>query len=308
MKVLADAARRYEEIAGDEVDIEEEALAQSFKKLAAEDREMLRPLLERMKAAQLPGVEGLVEFQETIDAILEMPADDCVKTLAGEGKSYQEARARMQRLNDVLTEQNLRLLRTARRVLQVKYPILKVRDPCEEVIQAGSQLKDALEHETFYQRLELIQRGTEALAKHYRDLYSKFHEKRRKVYEKAVDDIKGLPEWLNIEEAKRESLLSALSGKICETLELADDAEVCKHCRATIAQMESEVTAVDTIKAKVIRDLQELASPERKIIHVHVSEVLGNVVETPEDVEQAVERLKEHLLKLLAKDARIILE
>ena len=82
----------------------------------------------------------------------------------------------------------------------------------------------------------------------------------------------------------------------------------CKHCRATIAQMESEIAAVDTIKANVIRELQELASPEKKIVHVHVSEVLGNVVETPEDVEQAVERLKEHLLKLLAEDTRIVLE
>ena len=308
MRILADAARRYEEITGDEVDIEEEALAQSFKKLAVDDREMLRPLLERVKAAQLPGVEGLVEFQETIDGILEMPTDDCVKTLAGEGKSYQEARARMQRLNEVLTEQNLRLLRTARRVLEVKYPILKARDPREEVIQAGSQLKDALEHETFYQRLDELQHATDLLAKYYRDLYGQFHEKRREVYEKAVDDIKGLPEWLNIEEAKRESLLSPLSGKICETLELADDAEVCTHCRATIAQMESEITAVGTIKAGVIRELQELASPEKKIVHVRVSEVLGNVVETPEDVEQAVERLKEHLLKLLAEDTQIILE
>ncbi len=308
MKILADAARRYEQITGDEVDIEEEALAQSFKKLAADDREMLRPLLERVKAAQLPGVESLVEFQETIAGILEMPTDDCVKTLAGEGKSYQEARVRAQRLNDVLTEQNLRLLRTARRVLEVKYPILKARDPREEVIQAGSQLKDALEHETFYQRLDDIQHTTDLLVKHYLDLYSKFHKKRREVYEKAVDDVKGLPEWLNIEEAKREPLLSPLMGKICETLDLEDDAEACKHCRATIAQMESEIAAVDAIKANVIRELQELASPEKKIVHVHVSEVLGNVVETPEDVEQAVERLKEHLLKLLAEDTRIVLE
>ena len=72
--------------------------------------------------------------------------------------------------------------------------------------------------------------------------------------------------------------------------------------------MESEIAAVDTIKANVIRELQELASPEKKIVHVRVSEVLGNVVETPEDVEQAIEQLKEHLLKLLAEDTRIILE
>ena len=57
-----------------------------------------------------------------------------------------------------------------------------------------------------------------------------------------------------------------------------------------------------------IRALQELAAPEKKIVRVRVASVLGSVVETSEEVEQAVERLKEHLLKLLAEDTRIVLE
>ena len=101
LKMLTDAARHYEAITGNEVDIEEGALAQAFQSIAAEDRNMLLPLAEKMKAAQLPGTPYLAEFQETLDGILEMPTDDCVKTLAGEGKSYQEARARAQRLQDV---------------------------------------------------------------------------------------------------------------------------------------------------------------------------------------------------------------
>ena len=36
----------------------------------------------------------MIDFQETIDGILDMATDDCVVTLAGEGKSYQEARTR----------------------------------------------------------------------------------------------------------------------------------------------------------------------------------------------------------------------
>jgi hypothetical protein len=58
---------------------------------------MLLPLAEKMRATQLPGPDYLAEFQETLEGILEMPGDDCVQTLAGEGQSYQEAHARVQR-------------------------------------------------------------------------------------------------------------------------------------------------------------------------------------------------------------------
>ena len=107
---------------------------------------------------------------------------------------------------------------------------------------------------------------------------------------------------------RRKALLAPLSNKICQTLQLSDDVEACENCRATIDQMDSEIAAVDALRAGVIRELQELATLEKKIVRVRVSSVLGSVVETPEDVEQAVERLKEHLLKLLAEDTRIVLE
>ena len=64
LKMLTDAARQFEVITGMEVDIEEGALSQAFQKLAAEDREMLLPLLAKMDAAELPGREYLTEFRQ----------------------------------------------------------------------------------------------------------------------------------------------------------------------------------------------------------------------------------------------------
>ena len=90
---------------------------------------MLLPLTEKVRAAQLPGMGYLTEVQETIDGILHMPTDDCVKTLAGEGKSYQEARAHVHRLHDVLTPPTLQLLRSARlaeRIDEFKEHLLKL--------------------------------------------------------------------------------------------------------------------------------------------------------------------------------------
>ena len=48
----------------------------------AEDREHLLPLVARMQALRLPGAELMVEHLQTMDGILDMPADDCVRALA----------------------------------------------------------------------------------------------------------------------------------------------------------------------------------------------------------------------------------
>ena len=333
LKMLTDAARHYEAMTGSEVDIEEGALAQAFQRLAAEDRDMLRPLVEKMRAAQLPGLQPLAEFQETLEGVLEMPTDDCVKTLAGEGKSYQETRARVQRLHDVLTPQHLQLLRMAHRVLDGQYAVLKAHEASEDMVKAEAELREALDSEWFYEHLDLIRRAAELLKNQYQALYTRFHEQRRDIYTAAADEIKGLPEWAQVaswvtsvdEPVVREErqhrldvVLSRLAGKLCDTPDLSEAGDTCRTCRATVAQMESEIAAVDSLKSQAIRELQELASPEKKIVRVRVASILGNVIEKPDNPDDSeafemrlkgrIDELQEYLLKLLAEGARIILE
>ncbi len=314
LKMLTEAARQYENITGEEVDIEEGALAEAFKRLAADDKEILLPLIAKVKTSRLPGIQYLEEFRDTLEGILEMPTDDCVKTLAGEGKSYQEARLRMQRLNEVLTNETLDMLGKARRVLETKYPILKSRCPTDEIKTGGERLKELLEDETFYEHLDDIHQALKLLSEKYFDLYNEYHKKRFDVYSKALDRIKGRPEWVivssspDFDEARLNSLTAQIADKMCETAELSIDSECCKHCSATIAQMESDIAAVDSFVADVIRELQKLATPEKKIVRFRVSSVARDVIETPEEVEEVIEQLRKQLLKLLVEDVCIVLE
>ena len=196
--MLTDAARHYEAITGSEVDIEEGALAQAFQTISGRRSQFAAAAGGKMKAAELPGTQSLAEFQETLEGILEMPTDDCVKTLAGEGKSYQEARARAQRLHDVLTPQHLQLLRTARRLLEVQTPVLKAHEASEDIAEAEADLREKLDSEWFYEHLDVIRRAAELLKNRYQGLYTQFHQQRLGAYTAAVDEIKGLPEWAQV--------------------------------------------------------------------------------------------------------------
>src|ERR1035441_1039407 len=62
----------------------------------------------RLKALKVPGADAVAAHLEWIEGILEMAPDDCVKTLAGEGKSYLEGRKRAATLEALASAANLR--------------------------------------------------------------------------------------------------------------------------------------------------------------------------------------------------------
>jgi hypothetical protein len=168
----------------------------------------------------------------------------------------------------VLTPQQLQLLRTAHRVLDGQYAVLKAHEASEEMARAEAELREALDSEWFYEHLDVV--------------------------------------------------LSRLVGKRCDTPDLSEEGDTCRACQATVAQMESEIAAVDSLKSQAIRELQELASPEKKIVRVRVASILGHVIEKPDNPDDSeafetrltgrIDELREYLLKLLAEGARIILE
>lgn len=314
LRTLADAARHYEEITGKEVDIEEGAIAASFKKLASEDKEMLLPLVARMKALNLPGVEFMENHFQAVEGILDMPPDDCVKTLAGEGKSFKEARTRTSRLEEATEEENLKIIRKAKNAYEILWPVLKERDADEKAEEKAAELATLLESETFYESIEAMKQAAEYISDKYADLYQASHSRRAQLYGKALETVKGLPEWAAIaedpliSEQEREAIIRPVTERAANKLDLPQDAAACKNCKATIAQMETDIAVVDAIRGGVIKDAQEMAAPGEKIERVRVSTLFTGKLETPEDVETAINNLRDHLLKLLASGIKVILE
>ncbi|MBA2882814.1 hypothetical protein HNR65_003169 [Desulfosalsimonas propionicica] len=308
LKTLTKAADNYEEITGKEVDIEEGAIAEAFKNLAYKDRETIIQLVATMKANNFPGTDYLEEHRQTINSVLEMPNDDCVRTLAGEGKSYMEARQRSAKLNKTLTEQNIAILKKARKAYLSLLPVLKKFDDTEELQTKAQELIDCLEDETFYEHIEAIRQATKYITDKYNALYQDKHEERAKIYSERIDSAKGLPEAANLNESELETTLEPLKTRSCDSLSLSEDG-VCNTCNASLEQIETDISIADAIHDQVVKKLKEMtADPEEKIERVHVSQIFSGTVESEEDVETVVSEIRNYLLKLLASGARVILE
>ncbi|MFZ3059101.1 MAG: BREX system P-loop protein BrxC [Candidatus Methanoperedens sp.] len=310
LKTLTDAAKNYEEITGNEVDIEEGAIAQAFKILAAGEKEKLLPIQATISAQNLPGKEFVEEHMSYLEGIMESAPDDCVKMLASEGKSFNESIEKVKKLGEAIKGSSLEMLRAARIALDQKYPILMSRGIVnDELKKRMEDLKKSLSAETFYDRMADIAKAEKEISKFYETEYSSIHKKRMDVYKKAIDDIKGHADWISINEDQQKVFLSPLFSRICDiTLPFDQNVLFCSKCLANIAQMESDISAVSSLKSTALDRIVEATIPKEKFERLRISSFFGTSISSKEDLDEGIEKLKEYIEKLLAEGKTVILE
>lgn len=316
LKVLTTAAQRFEEITGREVDIEETALAQEFKKLAAEEHAELLPVLAKVRAHHLPVESTLSEYEATLQTILGSPTDDCVRDLAGQGRSFKDSLVRARRIRDVLTDARIASVERAGRVLKQLWPVLRQHARTAEAEDAAKELEKGLADAAFYEQLATIEGAAAKLDAAYADLYRERHGERDTAVLAAIAAIKGTPEWTDVfprdpkdppTDAEM-SLLTALQGRLCQALDRPDGGAVCLACQATLAQMESDIAAVPALRAQAVSRLQELATPDQPVVHLRLGDLITEPLDSEEAIRRFVESLEAQLRKLVSEGARIVID
>src|SRR5437879_1919499 len=214
--------------------------------------------------------------------------------------TYKQTRARMARLVVATSAENTDLLRRAHQILDTQWPVLLARGADEELGTKAAELSDWVSSDSFYSHLEGIRLTACDLATKYAMLYAHVHTERTQSYASALDAIKGFPEWAlvcqdpSITDTQRSALIGRLALPAQDELNLPDGAAVCRNCHATVGQMESDLAAVEAVRTQVVQRLQELLAPDERIERVRVSSLIRGTLKTAEDVDSAIERLKEY--------------
>ncbi|MFQ5342663.1 MAG: BREX system P-loop protein BrxC [Anaerolineae bacterium] len=322
LRTLVAAARRYEELTGDEVDVEETAIAEAFQRLARNEREALLPVVATVRAHNIPVLEVLQEYQTTLETVLNSPSDDCVNMLAGEGASFQALRDQVAAIRRATDGPGLARLRRMRTVAQQIWPALHAERFNGKLADRARFLQGRLDDGTFYQTSVKMDEALQAIEGAYRAQYEARHSRRSEAFAQAIDDVKAQPNWLQLfpatedpdeeQEQKelQETLLKPLTDRACDDLDLSDGALVCGNCRASLAEMASDVAAVGSLRSGVLLRVQELAAPEERIERVRVADVAGagETLSTPQEVDDLLDRLRDHLVKLIASGVKVVLE
>jgi hypothetical protein len=310
LKTLVSAAKRFEELTGEEVDVDEAAIATAFQNLARVELNTLLPVEAIAKANQVPVLTVLEEYRFTLSTIAQGASDDVVNILEGEGESFKILRSQVAEAKRATEEPGLNRLRRVRTAVQQMWPLLASRGQDTSLDEITKQLKGLLSDGSYYRFADKVDQMAADIEQAYTKVYESVHEQRTIAYQQAIDLLKGLPEWPNLEEDFQSSLLSALENRRCDDLKFFSGQMMCGNCGANLPQMESDLAAVGGLRTTAMRRIQEYLTPEEKIERVHVADVLNQsqAITSKEEVDELVERLREHLLKLVESGAKVILE
>ncbi|MCL4299606.1 MAG: BREX system P-loop protein BrxC [Anaerolineae bacterium] len=312
LKTLVKAVSSYESLTGQTVEVDKNAIATAFKKLAQAQLQELLPVEAEVKAYQLPVASQLAEWRTNLNSVLNSAADDCVRILAGEGASLKEAQERLRQVREVVNGNGLATLRQARLAVQQMWPVLEGRGQNGDLGATAATLQTRLAAESFYLALAEIKTEADLITTAYREVYAGLHSERSQRYNAALEEIKGQPDWAGVTAEMQPPLLHPLTLRACSNLAWTDGAIVCQSCRATLSQMESDLAAVAGLKAQALARIVEITTPadtsEVKLARVRLIEFFPDNLETEQAIDEAVERLREHLVKLLAEGVKIIPE
>ncbi len=322
LTTLRAAVDHYDDMTGREVDMESGAIdmesgaiAQALKKLADEEMKLLLPVSAVVRAEKLPCLESLEEYQKTLEEIQEGDTDACVQVLASEGTSLKAARDQARHIREGVTDTNLKLIRQARLAVQEQWPLLAADTTLASLAEQAQELQTLLTGGILYEQLPRVRTLTQALSGAYRRAYEQEHQARQEEYLQGIDEIKGQPTWANIPANMRPAILLPLTQRSCEQLDVPEGTIVCIRCKASLSQIKEYRQMQQAFKQEALKRLYDAEASaslnpaaNRPIKRVQATIFFREMLESEQDVEEALSRLREHLLKLVAEGARIRVE
>jgi hypothetical protein len=313
LKTLTQAVQQLEDLTGEEVDVEEGAIATALKKVAAEELEKLYPLKATAEAHHLPILASLSEFQHTLVGIQSSTSDDCVRILTENGPQFAETRDKVRKMRESLDSKAIDLLRQSRLATEQVWQRLAPHCPLPEIAASVEELQKLLVSEQFIDSLDDIAKHTKAVLDAYKLVYIDLFERRKKAYESAIEEIRNRSEWGPLEATNPEqasSMLSPLAGRLGTDEDKDAVANGASLGKASLTEMESDLCAADGLKSSVLFKLQELSIAENKapVRKVRVSEFFNRPIQTQAELDNVLDLIRDSLQKCIDEGAIIILE
>lgn len=309
LRTLTKAVGYFEELTGIEIDVEESAISDAFKKLANDELTTLVPLEAQLAANQLPAVDVFNDYKATLEMVQTSPSDDCVRILAGEGKSLKEMRDQVWHLKEATNEAGLKILQWARDVHDVMWPEVQIfADDPQSFAQSANVLINSLNDNQFFLKIEDIKDGAKVIEAEYRQLYEDLHIRRGDAYQEIIEEISALEVWQNLSPDIRNREMIALVKRADTDLDLPESAILCHRCSATLSQMDSDLAAAPAHRTQIMENIYALSAPELHVERVKLADFFTGDLSTEVEIEESLERLRTHLIALLNEDIKIVLE
>ena len=324
LQTLIEAIKKLEQLVGEEVDVEEDAIASRLKTFAQQEIAAIDPIEAKIVANRLPASEKLTEYRDTLRTIIEAPSDDCVRILAGEGQTLLDEREHARSIREALSDASLSAILRGRDVLRQLWPELQRRNPDSEEAEAARKLDELFQDDSLYAHRDEVVTLAAIIRDRYEQLYAGLHRGRAGLYAVAIDEIAHRTEWQllipsndapaddkRIAQEQREAILADLRSRTCDADQIDPASYRCAACHTGLGQLESDLNAVGGLRQRAIEQLWQTVEPEPADVparRVRVTDLARGPISTEEELQDFINRLRDEVVSLLSTGGRVILE
>lgn len=295
---LVKASEAFRDTFGSEVkELNAGAIVAELRKEVARNEDTVASALATLTAHRLPGGTLLDSAIGQMKAILRGSEDNAIATFNTSHRGIKDAIKRAGELEQVLSEPRLHDLERARKAQGVLWSFLSQEsDITDELRTRASSLEDLLARETFFKELPSIERHTKAIETEYARREDEAFDARVAAYTKAFDELIKTPGWSEIDEDQQRRLAEPFErGK-------KRGAE-----RVPIPQLRADRDACEGRLRAAVGELRRIIDGER-VVTVSVGSYFAGGIETEEQLEAALDGVREECARLIGAGKKVIVQ
>ena len=295
---LVKASEAFRETFGSEVkELNAGSIVGELRKEIARNEDGVSTALATLTAHRLPGGMVLDGAIGQMKAILRGSEDNAIATFNTSHRAIKEAIKRAVELEQVLTEPRLQDLERARKAQSSLWNFLNDEpDITDELRTRASELEDLLARETFFREMPSIEQHTKRLETEYKRRFGDALDARVSAYNEALDALTTTPGWLDLDEDQRHRLAEPFKrGQTQDT----------DH--VPIPQLRADRDACEGRLRAAIGELRRIIDGER-LVTVSVGSYFAEGIETEEQLEAALDGIREECARLIGAGKKVIVQ
>lgn len=295
---LVKASEAFRETFGSEVkELNAGAIVAELRKEVAGNEDTVSSALATLSAHRLPGGVVLDDAIGQMKAILRGSEDNAIATFNTSYRAIKDAIKRAVELEQALSEPRLIDLERARKAQGVLWNFLSQEsDIADELRTRAAELQDLLARETFFKELPAIEQHTKAIETEYSRRFDEAVDARVAAYTKAFEKLVKTPGWTEIDEDQQRRL-----GEPFERGQKRDAEHV------PIPQLRADRDACEGRLRAAVAELRRTIDGER-VVTVSVGSYFAGGVETEEQLEAALDGVREECARLIGAGKKVIIQ
>ncbi|MEL7641062.1 MAG: BREX system P-loop protein BrxC [Solidesulfovibrio sp.] len=300
MKDWADAAQAFEAAFGKAMpDISNAGVAASTIRSEVASREVgVEDALGLLRENSLPGMDVLRSALDHMRSIRAGKEDNAILTFNTAHKEIKEAVKRSAELAQALTTPRLHDLGRARKTLETLWPFLEEEPDLDPSLRGHAEkLRDLMAKETFFRELPAIDEHTRNLETEYKKRHDSAVKARVASYEQAIVRVKVTPGWEQLNAEQQNRVLAPLASR----------ADPKNGAAQSIPLLRADVHACPGLLNQAIEEVLRYVDGTR-VVRVTASSYFSGGIETEDQLDQALDGLKEQCLELIGAGKKILVQ